>query len=546
MHKLTIASNFLKSPPTTLITRSFQSSPRVYTKLIETYARDQSLFQGKVLHAHLILNGWARLTHFTYKLMALYVETKQLSDARKLFDRIPESNSRRWIELIGVYSRCGLYKEALNGFVKMIELGFRPNEFVIPSVLKACGHVVDIRTGKTLHGVVLKHSVETDTFVISALIDMYCKCREIEKARWIFDGMEEKDLVAMNAMVSGYARTGLAGKGLVLVEKVQMLGLKPDIVTWNILIAGFAKNADEVMATKLFELMSVNDVKADVVSWTSIISGMVQNFRHETAFNTFKRMLRNGLIPTSATLSSLLPACATMSNVRLGKQIHGYAVMNRAEEDLYVRSALVDMYAKCGFISEARMLFCKMTERNTVTWNSMIFAFANHGYCDEAIELFNQMEKAEESKLDHLTFTAVLTACGHAGLVELGESLFLMMREKYKIAPRLEHYACVVDLLGKAGKLSEAYNMIKMMPLEPDLFVWGALLGACRSHGDIGLAEIAARQLAELEPKNAGNKMLMSQLYAGAGSWENVARFKNMFKTKKLKSFPGCSWVETC
>jgi len=233
-----------------------------------------------------------------------------------------------------------------------------------------------------------------------------------------------------------------------------------------------------------------------------------------------------------------------MANVRRGREIHGYAVVIRVEDDIYVRSALVDMYAKCGFISEASMLFYMMPERNTVTWNSMIFGYANHGYCDEAIELFDQMEKSEGNKLDHLTFTAVLTACSRAGMVEHGQSLFLLMQQKYKIVPRLEHYACMVDLLGRAGNLNEAYDMIKKMPVKPDLFVWGALLGACRNHGDIGLAEVAARHLAELEPENAGNNMLMSNLYADAGSWENVSRSKKMMKRKRLKNFPGCSWIE--
>uniref|UniRef100_A0A2P2IPF5 Pentatricopeptide repeat-containing protein n=1 Tax=Rhizophora mucronata TaxID=61149 RepID=A0A2P2IPF5_RHIMU len=186
-----------------------------------------------------------------------------------------------------------------------------------------------------------------------------------------------------------------------------------------------------------------------------------------------------------------------------------------------------------------------MPEKNTVTWNSMIFGYANHGRCNEAIELFNYMEKVEEKKLNHLTFTAVLTACCHAGMVELGKSLFLLMQEKYTIVPRLEHYACMVDLLGKAGKLYEAYDMIKMMPIQPDLFVWGALLGACRIHGNIDLGEIAARHLGALEPGNAGNKLLLSNLYAGAGSWENFARSKMMLKRNKLRNFSGCSWIES-
>lgn len=527
-----------------IICRLFQSSPDFSTQLIQTFAQSPAWHRGKKLHAHLIVSGLASSPRFASKLISFYAEIKQLSDARKLFDEIPKSNIHRWVVLIGAYSRCEFYQEALTVFSEMQSEGLGADKFVIPSVLRACGRLFELQIGKTLHSVILKSSFESDVFVISALIDMYSRCRQVEKARKVFDQMDEKDLVALNAMVLGYVQHGLAEEGFILVEQMQKLDIKPDVVTWNTLISGFAQACDEVMVSKLFELMLMNGVEPDAFSWTSVISGLVQNVQIEKALDTFKQMLQHGLYPSSATISSLLSACATMANVRLGRKVHGYAVVIGVEEDIYVRSALVDMYAKCGFISEARVVFYKMPEKNTATWNSMIFAYANHGYCNEAIELFNQMEKAEENKLDHLSFTAVLTACSHAGRIALGHSLLLLMQEKYKIVPRLEHYACMVDLLGRAGKLSEAYGMIKTMPVKPDLFVWGALLGACRNHGDIYLAEIASRHLAELEPQNNGNNMLLSNVYADTQNWENVAKFKKLMKRKKLRRFSGCSWVE--
>lgn len=507
-------------------------------------ARDRALPSGKKLHAHLIITGLAHLTHFAAKLIALYTECGEPSQARKLFNKIPTTNIRRWIVLSGAYARCGFYEEALGLFHEMQGQGLRPNEIVIPSILKACGRIPDRETGEKIHGVVLKCSFETSDFVSSALIDMYAKCRRVEEARQVYDEMVEKDLVALNAMVSGYARHGFPKEALDLVENMRASGIKPNVVTWNTLIAGFSQKGDEIMVCELFSLMQSNGVKPDVVSWTSVISGFVQNFRNEEAFATFRKLIDLRFYPTSATISSILPACATAANVRRGKEIHGYALVIGVEDDIFVRSALVDMYAKCGFIGEARNLFYRMSKRNTVTWNSMIFGFANHGFCNEAIELFKQMEKEEGEKLDHLTFTAVLTACSHAGLVELGETLFYLMQEKYGILPRLEHYACVVDLLGRAGKLAEAYDMIKRMPIEPDLFVWGALLGACRTYRNVDLAKIAAKHLSELEPENAGNNLLLSSLYADAGSWGYVAKLKNMMKKWKTKIFPGCSWVE--
>ncbi|KDP42221.1 hypothetical protein JCGZ_02951 [Jatropha curcas] len=543
MHILIRAPTFYKLHfKIPIIHNCFRSCSDLYSELIQIYTREQALQQGKILHAHLITSGLAHSTHFASKLISLYAETKQLYYARKLFDDIPKPNIHCWVVLVGAYSRRGYYQEALDAFFEMQNEGLKPDKFVIPSVLKACGHLFDLQNGKTLHSVILRYLFDSDVFVITALIDMYCRCRQVGKARRVFDGMEEKDLVALNAMVLGYAQNGLAKEGFNLVEKMKIFDIRPNIVTWNTLISGFAQAGEEEMVSKVFELMLINGVEPDVFSWTSIISGLVKNFKNEAAFDTFKKMSDSGFYPSYATISSILPACASMGNVRLGRELHGYAVVIGVENDIYVSSALVDMYAKCGFISEGRTLFYKMPVKNTATWNSMIFGYANHGYCSEAIDLFNQMEG---KKLDYLSFVAVLTACSHGGMVELGKSLFLLMQEKYKIVPRLEHYACMVDLLGRAGKLSEAYDTIKTMPIEPDLFVWGALLGACRHHGDIELAEIAAKHLAELEPDNAGNDMLLSNLYADAGSWENVARFKKMMKRKKLRKFSGCSWIDS-
>lgn len=527
-----------------IIHRPFQSTPDYYTKLIETYARDRELHPARLLHAHLITIGSARSTHLASKLIALYAACGQIAHARKVFDKIPQTNIRRWYALIGAYARCGFYQQAIDVFWEMQRKVSRPSKIVIPSVLKACGHLSDLKTGKKIHAVVLRFSFEFDAFVSSALIDMYSKNGRVEKAQQVFDMMVEKDLVALNAMVSGFAQHGLAREALGLVEKMQLLGLKPNLITWNTLVSGFSQKGDEALAYRIFNLMRVNGIDPDVVSWTSVISGFVQNFQNNKAFHTFKQMLSHGLCPTSNTISSLLPACAAVTDVKHGKEIHAYALAIGVEKDVYVRSALVDMYAKCGFIYEAKALFCKMSQKNTVTWNSMIFGYANHGYCNEAIELFNQMKMEDDKKLDYLTFMAVLMACCHAGMVELGESLFYLMQERYGIVPRLEHYACMVDLLGRAGKLTEAYDTIKAMPMEPDLFVWGALLGACRNYGNIDLAEVAAKHLSELEPESAGNNLLLSSLYADSGSWGNVARLKKMMMKNKLRKLPGCSWME--
>jgi len=250
------------------------------------------------------------------------------------------------------------------------------------------------------------------------------------------------------------------------------------------------------------------------------------------------------VLPSSATTASILPAFANVADVKRGKEVHAYAVVTGIEQDLTVSSALVDMYAKCGLVLEAHRLFDKMVERSTVTWTSMIFGLANSGHCQEAISLFHRM-LGDGARPGHLTFTAVLTACSYCGMVELGKGLYRAMKEEHGIEPRLEHYACMVHLLGRAGMLAEAYDFIKAMPLEPDCFVWGALLGACRSHGNVKLAELAASRLLTVEPSNAANCLLFSDALASAGRQDDVLKMKRLAKRRRMKKLDGCSWLES-
>ncbi|KAJ0266712.1 Pentatricopeptide repeat-containing protein [Hirschfeldia incana] len=520
------------------------SSIGSYVQLIESNGRDRLLAQGRKLHAHLVTSGISRLTKISAKLVSFYVECGKITDAKKVFDEMPKRDISGWVVMIGSCARNGYYQESLDVFKEMNREGLKLDAFIVPSVLKASRDLLDQEFGRMMHCMILKCSFESDAFIVSSLIDMYSRFGEVENAREVFSDLSGQDLVVFNAMISGYANNNQADEALNLVQDMKLLGVKPDIITWNALIAGFSHIGNEEKVSEILETMCLDGYKADVVSWTSIISGLVYNFQNVKAFGAFKQMLAHGLCPNSATITTLLPACTTLANVKQGKEIHGYSVVSGLEGHGFVRSALLDMYGKCGFISEAMILFRKTLKKTTVTFNSMIFCYANHGLSDKAVELFDQMEATGE-RLDHLTFTAILTACSHGGLTDLGQKLFLLMQNKYRIEPRLEHYACMADLLGRAGRVAEAYEMIRAMPMEPDLFVWGALLGACRNHGNIELGRIAAERLAELEPENSGNRLLLSSLYANAGSWGSVVRMKKMIKKKKLSRLSGSSWVNT-
>ncbi|KAI0526862.1 hypothetical protein KFK09_002454 [Dendrobium nobile] len=454
------------------------------------------------------------------------------------------SHLSRWIAIISHYSRKGFYEETLRLFRQMQNEGLPPSRFIFPSVLRSASKIFDSRTGRSLHSSSIRSLLSSDPFICSALIEFYCKCGRIKNARQVFDVTPDKDLVVWNSIVSGYASHGLLEEGMSLFRKMQSCGPKPDLFTWNSLISGFAQSGNEQMALKLFDSMKITGIEADVFSWTSLISGSVRNFNYRKAFALFQQMVEVAQIrPSSATISSLLPASANVLNLRRGKEIHGYAIVNGFEADLFVSSSLVDMYSKCGVISDADKVFDHMLVKNTVSFNSMIFAHADHGRCEKAIKLFYKM-KIYGSVPDHLTFTAILTACSHGGKVKLGKYLFRFMQEGHQIVPRLEHYACMVDLLGRAGNLFEAYDLINGMPMEPDFFVWGALLGACELHGDVELSQIAAMHLSELEPDNTGSLCLLASLMVSAGRLGDAEKIKKAIKKKKLRRYLGCSWTQ--
>ncbi|XP_068644587.1 pentatricopeptide repeat-containing protein At5g59600 [Aristolochia californica] len=454
-----------------------------------------------------------------------------------------DSKLRRWSSLISDSACRGSFRQTIYLFRQLLQENLRPNSFILPSVLRACANTQDLKTGRELHNFIFRCLDCLDPFINTALIDMYSKCGRVQLARTLFDRMPERDLITWNAMVSGYAQQGSVKNGLVLVEEMRSMGVKPDIVTWNALIAGFSLGGEDEMAINLFQTMKDDGICPDVVSWTSIISGFTKNLQYDMAFKMFRRMILAGTRPTSVTISSLLPACSNVANLRLGEEIHGYVVVAGIEEDIFVSSSLVDMYAKCGFIFKAERLFYKMHGKNVVSYNSMIFGYANNGNCDKAINLFEQMVEGGELGPDYLTFVAVIMCCSHAGWVVLGKKLFTLMQEKYGIEPRLEHYACMVDLLGRAGRISDAYEFIKMMPVDPDAFVWGALLGACQRSGNIELAELSALHLLELEPRSVGSHVTLSGILMNSGRWEDAAKLKKMVQ-RRLRRSIGCSWLD--
>eukprot|EP01018_Ginkgo_biloba_P002445 Gb_38364 [translate_table: standard] len=499
--------------------------------------------QGKEIHAYIIRSGVELDIFIGSALVDMYAKCGNLRDARQLFDKMPQRNDVLWNVMISGYAQNGHGEEALelfhhmqlsglnpsvvtwNGLIsgctqsardedalelfhQMLLAKVKPDSFTFGSVITACSSLADLEQGKEIHSRIIRSGFETDVFAGSALVDMYVKCGSTEDARRVFENIAQKNAVSWNAMIAGYGHNGQGDEALKLFRQMELAGVKPDMISWNALIAGYSQNGQSHEALKLL-----------------------------------RQMQYSGFKPNSFTFVTILPACAGLAVLEQGREIHACIIRSAVESDVFVGSALVDMYAKCSSIQDARKVFDKIYQKNVVSWNVMISGYAMHGYGEVALRLFHEMQKAG-LKPDDITFTGVLSACSHAGLVDEGWQYFHSISQDYGLTPRMEHYACMVDLLGRAGHLDEAYNFIEKMPLEPDACVWGALLGACRIHCNVELGKCVSEQLFVIEPQNGGNYVLLSNIYAATGRWDDAVKVRKLMKDKRLRKIPGCSWIQ--
>eukprot|EP01018_Ginkgo_biloba_P023512 Gb_17382 [translate_table: standard] len=507
-------------------------------------------------------------------LVDMYAKCGRIDIARCVFDKMPQRTVVSWTTMIAGCAQNGHSKEALKLFQEMRLTGMEPNVVTLVSILPACADLAALKQGKEIHNYLIKIELESDVLVRNALVDMYVKCRSISIARQLFDKMFQRDVVSWTEMIAGYVQNDNGNEAFLLFREMQSVGMKPDLFTIvsvlqacghlttlqqvreihgyilrggfeldvlvsNALIATYAKCYSVEIARQVFDMM----IERNSVSWTAMIAGYVQQKHGIAALDLFRQMPLAGVKPDSVTIASVLPACAQLAALQHGKEIHGYTVRSEFQSGIYASSSLIDMYAKCGRIEVARQVFNKMFERNVVSWNAMIAGYGMHGNGEDAIALFHQMQQ-EGMKPDHITFVAVLSACSHSGLMDEGWRYFDCMSQEFHITPRVEHYSCMVDLLGRSGLLDEALDFIEKMPLQPHAGVWGALLGACRIHCNIELGEGVAEHLLELEPQNSGVYVLLSNIYAAADRWEDAAKMRTLMKDRGLKKMPGCSWIE--
>ncbi|CBI27235.3 unnamed protein product, partial [Vitis vinifera] len=415
-------------------------------------------------------------------LMAMYAKLGRVDDSKALFESFVDRDMVSWNTMISSFSQSDRFSEALAFFRLMVLEGVELDGVTIASVLPACSHLERLDVGKEIHAYVLRNNdLIENSFVGSALVDMYCNCRQVESGRRVFDHILGRRIELWNAMISGYARNGLDEKALILfIEMIKVAGL----------------------------------------------------------------------LPNTTTMASVMPACVhSLAAIAKGKEIHAYAIRNMLASDITVGSALVDMYAKCGCLNLSRRVFNEMPNKNVITWNVLIMACGMHGKGEEALELFKNMVaeagRGGEAKPNEVTFITVFAACSHSGLISEGLNLFYRMKHDHGVEPTSDHYACVVDLLGRAGQLEEAYELVNTMPAEFDkVGAWSSLLGACRIHQNVELGEVAAKNLLHLEPNVASHYVLLSNIYSSAGLWNKAMEVRKNMRQMGVKKEPGCSWIE--
>ncbi|CDP14700.1 unnamed protein product [Coffea canephora] len=411
-----------------------------------------------------------------------------------------------YTKLLASHVNGGRHQKALSLFHHIhASLSFALDPFVFPLALKSCASLHCPDLGTSIHALTYKWSFVSNPFVASALVDMYGKCISISSARRLFDEIPQRNAVVWNAMISLYAHS-----------------------------------SDMPAAMDLFEVM---DVLPSVSSFNSIIAGFLEmDDGFYKAIGFYRRMLKLGLAPNLITVLALLRACLGVSALNLIKEIHCYAVRNEFEPNMHLRSGLIEAYGRCGCLRNADSVFQQMKERDVVAWSSLISAYALQGEARTALEIFAQMEMVNV-KPDGITFLAVLKACSHAGLADEARVYFTRIQNCYGVEANSDHYACLVDVLSRAGRLREAYEVIKGMPVKVTVKAWGALLAASRTYGEVELGEIAGRALLEMEPENPANYVILARIYANAGRPTKAEEIRREMKERGLRATPGSSWT---
>lgn len=528
---------------------------------------------GREVHSHVVRFGFGAEVDVLNALVTMYAKCGDCVRARRVFDGMARRDCVSWNAMISGYFENGECVEGLGLFLRMWGLSVEPDVMTMTSVVSACGSLEDGGLGKAVHGYSIKRGFVGEVSVCNSLVQMYTNFGNMEEAQKVFLTMELKDVVSWTSMISGYEKNGSPSRalevfdqmkeenvtpdeitlatvlsacaclgrldtGIELHELARKKGLMPYTIVGNTLLDMYSKSRCIDKALEVFKRMP----EKDVISWSSIISGFRINHRSFEALIFFRQMQAD-IKPNSITMIAALSSCAAIGALMCGKEIHAQVLRSGLGFEGFLPNALLDMYSKCGRMEYAQKQFYVHGGKDVVSWNIMLTGYAARGQGNLAIGLFNQMLE-DGVHPDEITLVAILCACSRSGMVNQGWEYFRRMEQDYGITPNLRHYACMVDLLGRAGSLDEAHQFIMNMPFEPDAAIWGALLNGCRIHRRVELGEVAAKFIFELDPVGIGYNVLLCNLYADCDRWDQVARVRKLMRQRGLIVDPGCSWVE--
>eukprot|EP00268_Persea_americana_P012599 TRINITY_DN15363_c1_g1_i1.p1 TRINITY_DN15363_c1_g1~~TRINITY_DN15363_c1_g1_i1.p1 ORF type:complete len:948 (-),score=150.05 TRINITY_DN15363_c1_g1_i1:9-2852(-) len=531
---------------------------------------------GKLVHAHVILWGIELNLVLKTALVDMYSKCQSMGDALEVANQTSEADVLLWTAMISGYNQASCYNEAIVVFQQMELAEILPNSFTFAGILNACSSIPSPKLGRQIHSRTIKAGLDHDVSVGNALMDMYMKScsNAVEEASLVFKGIVQKNVISWTCLINGLTQNGYDQGALQAYSEMWITGVKPNSFTLSSVLKGCRSLEALRQVRKLHAYIfktkahfgitvgnSLVDVYArfgmvddawrviemmanrDAITYTSLTAGMNQMGHHEMALDIISLMHHDNVNMDGFSLASFLSASASLAAIEPGKQLHCYSIKSGLDHQISVSNGIVDMYGKCGSVNDAYRAFQAITEPNVVSWNGLISGLASNGHFSAALSYFEDM-KLVGIQPDDITFLIVLYACSHGGLVDLGLEHFKSMGECYGIPPQSDHYVCLVDLLGRGGRLEEAASVIEDMPFPPDALIYKTLLGSCKVHRNLPLGEYTASCALQMDPSDPAVYVLLSNMYDDAGKSDFGEQMRKMMRDRGLKKIPGQSWME--
>lgn len=550
-----------------------QKDQFVVSVALKACALGMNVYFGELLHGFSVKSGLINSVFVSSALVDMYMKVGKTEQGCSVFENMTTRNVVSWTAVIVGLVHAGCSLDGLSYFSEMwrSKVGYDSHTFAI--ALKASAESGLLHYGKAIHAQTIKQGFNETAYVVNTLGTMYSKCRKPDYVMRLFGKMRTPDVVSWTNLIMTYVQMGDEERALDAFKRMRKSDVSPNEYTFASVISACANLAitkwgeqihGHALRLGLVDALSVSNsiitlyskcgllqeaslvfdgmTRKDIISWSTIISVYCQGNHAKEAFNYLSWMSREGPKPNEFALASVLSVCGSMALLEPGKQVHAYALCIGLDHETMVHSALISMYSRSGNLQEASKIFDSIKNNDIVSWTAMINGYAEHGYSQEAISLFENIYSVGLMP-DYVTFIGILTACNHAGLVDLGFYYYKLMTNEYQIAPSKEHYGCIIDLLCRAGRLGEAEHMVRNMPFPCDDVVWSTLLRACRDHGDLDRAIWAAEQMLRLHPNSAGAHITLANIYSASGRREEAAHIRKLMKSKGVIKEPGWSWI---